>query len=725
MAKFLVIAEKPSVAQSLAKNLSAYQRKDGYLEGNSCIVSWCLGHLAEYVPPEIYDEKYAKWQFEDLPIIPEVWKVQVSEDKKKQFDVICSLMNRADVAYLVNGCDAGREGELIFKRVYDLAGCQKPVKRLWISSMEDEAIQKGFQSLKAGKEYAGLCNAAVCRAQADWLIGMNATRAYTTRYFKRLVVGRVQTPTLAMLTERKEKIEHFKKEAYYKVSLSDGRLAVISENIQSETEAEELRKLIAGKTIKGMENFPTGEIQDIVFTTGTELEFWVKTPSEKETVQHLSISQRLKEQYWQRMRGNVRTAMEQAIEELDARGMHVEMGHKEVGGIKSKVDDGGHIFDVCEQLELDWLFSTNPLQAADNELTARIIIREVFRRNGLDVSFKAKPIIGVAGNGEHTHVGFAARLKNGKVLNLLAPEDLKKEYLSTIGYGFIMGVLNNYEATNPFISSTTDAFNRLKPGFEAPVCIVTSLGHKPEQPSRNRSILIGLIRDLGNPKATRFELRAPNPFTNTYLAVSCLYLTALDGVKYAVNCGKTPDELLKELSKTAGEDADYLQKEREYRCEKNVFEDYTQEERDAVFGKPPATVWENVKIMKENPDKVAVLTQGDGISDAIVDSFVAGIVYRWENELIDRLIPDTEAAVKRYKKLIHEDELDEERWDSISAKRIELIKDGRHKKCICTKLKEALKRKDYDMASNLQREMVRKTEALGEEYRTYALNIID
>ena len=489
--------------------------------------------------------------------------------------------------------------------------------------------------------------------------------------------------------------------------------------------AEELKKLIAGKTIKGMENFPTGEIQDIVFTTGTELEFWVKTPSEKETVQHLSISQRLKEQYWQRMRGNVRTAMEQAIEELDARGMHVEMGHKEVGGIKSKVDDGAHIFDVCVQLELDWLFSTNPLQAADNELTARIIIREVFRRNGLDVSFKAKPIIGVAGNGEHTHVGFAARLKNGKVLNLLAPEDLKKEYLSTIGYGFIMGVLNNYEATNPFISSTTDAFNRLKPGFEAPVCIVTSLGHKPEQPSRNRSILIGLIRDLGNPKATRFELRAPNPFTNTYLAVSCLYLTALDGVKYAVNCGKTPDELLKELSKTAGEDADYLQKEREYRCEKNVFEDYTQEERDAVFGKPPATVWENVKIMKENPDKVAVLTQGDGISDAIVDSFVAGIVYRWENELIDRLIPDTEAAVKRYKKLIHEDELDEERWDSISAKRIELIKDGRHKKCICTKLKEALKRKDYDMASNLQQEMVRKTEALGEEYRIYALNIID
>ena len=240
MAKFLVIAEKPSVAQSLAKNLSAYQRKDGYLEGNSCIVSWCLGHLAEYVPPEIYDEKYAKWQFEDLPIIPEVWKVQVSEDKKKQFEVLCSLMKREDVAYLVNGCDAGREGELIFKRVYDLAGCQKPVKRLWISSMEDEAIQKGFQSLTDGREYAGLCNAAVCRAQADWLIGMNATRAYTTRYFKRLVVGRVQTPTLAMLTERKEKIEHFKKEAYYMAHIMENGLDAVSEHISDKTEAERI-----------------------------------------------------------------------------------------------------------------------------------------------------------------------------------------------------------------------------------------------------------------------------------------------------------------------------------------------------------------------------------------------------------------------------------------------------------------------------------------------------
>lgn len=248
MSKFLVIAEKPSVAQSYAKNLSAYKREDGYLEGESCIVSWCLGHLAEYAQPEEYDSKYEKWQFDDLPILPEAWKLKVSKDKKKQFDVLKGLMNRSDVEYLVNGCDAGREGELIFQRVYDLAGCRKPVKRLWISSMEDAAIQKGFQTMKSEEEYKNLCMAAVCRAQADWLIGMNGTRAYTTRYFKRLVVGRVQTPTLAILAERQERIEHFQKEAFYKVALTDGKLTVVSENIANEEAAELLAALCNGST---------------------------------------------------------------------------------------------------------------------------------------------------------------------------------------------------------------------------------------------------------------------------------------------------------------------------------------------------------------------------------------------------------------------------------------------------------------------------------------------
>ena len=248
MSKFLVIAEKPSVAQSYAKNLSAYKREEGYLEGESCIVSWCLGHLAEYARPEEYDPKYEKWQFDDLPILPEVWKLKVSKDKKKQFDVLKGLMNRSDVEYLVNGCDAGREGELIFQRVYDLAGCKKPVKRLWISSMEDTAIREGFQTMKSEEEYKNLCMAAVCRAQADWLIGMNGTRAYTTRYFKRLIVGRVQTPTLAMLAERQERIEHFQKEAFYKVSLTDGKLTVVSENIANEEAADLLAALCNGST---------------------------------------------------------------------------------------------------------------------------------------------------------------------------------------------------------------------------------------------------------------------------------------------------------------------------------------------------------------------------------------------------------------------------------------------------------------------------------------------
>ena len=246
MARFLVIAEKPSVAQSYAKNLSAYKKQDGYMEGENCLVSWCLGHLAEYARPEEYDKRYAKWQFDDLPIIPEKWKLQVSGDKKKQFSVLKELMNRSDIEYLVNGCDAGREGELIFQRVYELSGCTKPVRRLWISSMEDEAIRKGFHEMKDANFYSNLCMAAVCRAQADWLIGMNATRAYTTKYYKRLVVGRVQTPTLAMLAERQEKIEHFQKEAFYKVSLTDGKFVVVSENITNKADAELLAALCDG-----------------------------------------------------------------------------------------------------------------------------------------------------------------------------------------------------------------------------------------------------------------------------------------------------------------------------------------------------------------------------------------------------------------------------------------------------------------------------------------------
>ena len=287
----------------------------------------------------------------------------------------------------------------------------------------------------------------------------------------------------------------------------------------------------------------------------------------------------MQEQYWQRTRGAVRTALEQCMLALEAYGLSPEMGHKEVGGMKGHMDTDGNMTHVCGQVEIDWKFA-DALQAADNELVVRILVKEIFRENGLEVNFKAKPMIGLAGNGEHTHFGIGAIMNDGSFVNLFAPTDMKKDFMSAVGYGAIMGLLKNYEVINPFVSATNDSLNRLKPGFEAPVCIVTSLGHKPEVPSRNRTILAGLIRDVNNPKATRFELRACNPYTNTYLVLAAIYTSILDGVKYAVT--KTTAELLAEISKDVGDDAGYLEKDRAYRAEDDVFEDYTEEELQKV-----------------------------------------------------------------------------------------------------------------------------------------------
>lgn len=239
---YLVISEKPSVSQSIAKVLGAYKREDGYLQGKDCIVSWCLGHLTEYAAPDVYDEKYHKWNYEDLPIIPKEWKLFVSETKQDQFKVLKTLLNRSDFDYVVNACDAGREGELIFRRVYELSGSNIPVKRLWISSMEDRAIINGFENLRDGKEYDHLFESAVCRAKADWLIGMNATRAFTSKYYKRLIVGRVQTPTLAMLVDRQKQICDFEKKSYYKVVLQADDFLIESDAYEDEEEALALKK---------------------------------------------------------------------------------------------------------------------------------------------------------------------------------------------------------------------------------------------------------------------------------------------------------------------------------------------------------------------------------------------------------------------------------------------------------------------------------------------------
>ncbi|MBQ2577181.1 MAG: DNA topoisomerase 3 [Lachnospiraceae bacterium] len=236
----LVIAEKPSVAQSLAKVIGATNKKDGYLEGGGFLVSWCVGHLIELASPEHYDEKYSKWRKEDLPIFPAPFSYQVTGSTKKQYQVLKELMKRSDVDGLIEATDAGREGELIFRLVYHQAGCKKPFERLWISSMEDKAIREGFENLRPGADYDALYEAALCRERADWLVGINATRFFSTVYGQTLNVGRVMTPTLAMIVEREAEIKGFKPENFYTVQMMIASVPVMSKRFQTKEEAEEL-----------------------------------------------------------------------------------------------------------------------------------------------------------------------------------------------------------------------------------------------------------------------------------------------------------------------------------------------------------------------------------------------------------------------------------------------------------------------------------------------------
>lgn len=237
----LVIAEKPSVAQSIAAVLGATQRKDGYLEGNEYLVSWCVGHLVELVQPESYEEAWKKWSYDNLPIIPQEWQHEVKSDTKAQYQILKKLMHDDRVDAVVCATDAGREGELIFRLTYNMAGCRKPMKRLWISSMEESAIRDGFHNLRPGSDYDNLYKSALCRQEADWLVGINGTRLFTVLYGgKALKVGRVQTPTLAMLVDRESKIMNFKKEAYYMAHIMGNGLDAVSEHISDKTEAERI-----------------------------------------------------------------------------------------------------------------------------------------------------------------------------------------------------------------------------------------------------------------------------------------------------------------------------------------------------------------------------------------------------------------------------------------------------------------------------------------------------
>lgn len=242
----LVIAEKPSVARSIAAVIGATEKQTGYWQGGGYLVSWCIGHLVSFAEAGQYDEKYCKWKYEDLPILPQPWQFIVPDEKKQQFEIVRSLLNCPDVDSVTAATDAGREGELIFRFVYQMAGCTKPVKRLWISSMEDTAIREGFANLRPDSDYDALYQSALCRAKADWLVGINATRLFSVLYHKTLTVGRVQTPTLKMLVDRDAKILRFKKEKYYTVGIHSGSLKADSGRIASMDEANTLKSTCAG-----------------------------------------------------------------------------------------------------------------------------------------------------------------------------------------------------------------------------------------------------------------------------------------------------------------------------------------------------------------------------------------------------------------------------------------------------------------------------------------------
>ncbi len=244
----LIIAEKPSVAQSIATALGIRQRREGYLEGKDTLVSWCIGHLAGLADAETYNAAYAKWRISDLPILPENWRFTIDKEKSGQFDTLRTLLRREDVAEVVNACDAGREGELIFGTAYHLAGCGKPIKRLWISSMEDEAIRQGFRELRDGREYDGLYQSALCRAKADWLVGINATRLFSVLYHRTLNIGRVVSPTLALLVQRDAQIGAFRPEPFYIPQLDCDSFTAAGDRKKDRKEAEAITDACKGKT---------------------------------------------------------------------------------------------------------------------------------------------------------------------------------------------------------------------------------------------------------------------------------------------------------------------------------------------------------------------------------------------------------------------------------------------------------------------------------------------
>ena len=468
--------------------------------------------------------------------------------------------------------------------------------------------------------------------------------------------------------------------------------------------------------------FDHDDLKQINIIVATELEFWVNSPDETVSSQRLSISQGLKESYWKRTKGAVRTALEQVIMLLDLYGFKPEMGHKEVGGVKAAITSSGDLHGIMEQLEVDWKYS-DALQGADYEITARILIKEIFRMHGLEVSFTAKPLHGVAGSGEHTHVNAVAYLNDGKKVNLFAPKDFENEYLSRIGWGSLMGIMKNYQLINPFVSASNDAFQRLKPGFEAPTHAVASIGVDVKTPSRNRSVLLGLIRALDNKYATRFELRSPNPHTNTYLCLSAIYQCMLDGINYAISKNKTISDLEAEFTKPYGEDAEYLEKDKLYRCEEDIFDNMTEDERDHLFGVPPATVYDSLKDFLSFDEGLEILCAGEVFSDKILSSYSHAMLDMWQMELMDRIIPSNIALLRKIVKL-HNDSstYDNDAWSDIESIKFSLAKNTDEHFCTFDSIKLAIKNKNLKDISRLQIKMNAAIDEIRTLYKDYSDN---
>ncbi len=470
--------------------------------------------------------------------------------------------------------------------------------------------------------------------------------------------------------------------------------------------------------------FQPEDLAKITLITATELEFWVNSPDEIISTEQLSISQELKESYWKRTKGVVRTALEQVIMVLEQYGFNPEMGHKEVGGVKASLTSSGEFHFIMEQLEVDWKYS-DALQGADYELIARILIKEIFRLHGLDVSFDAKPLQGVAGSGEHTHVNAVANLKDGRKINLFTPADMSKDYLSKIGWGCLMGIMKHYNIISPFVSATTDAFERLTPGFEAPTHAVASIGMDVLTPSRNRSVLLGLVRSMDNKHATRFELRAPNPHTNTYLCLAAVYQSMLDGIAYVLSTDKDTKALEAEFIKPYGESSDYLEKDRLYRCEDDIFEDMDSDERDRLFGKPSENVFHSIDILKSNPDVEPILCNGDVFNSMILDSYYQAMLGRWEMELLEKIIP---ANLQTIRNVVRKDDesnsYDDILWNEIVSLKVRLAKDSETETSIFTKIKKAIGERNWEETSKYQLEMKATMKELRAKYKAYLENQI-